>query len=100
MERCPDRHTTTTDLSTGDSRARALIAARAADDKQGTATIGLDVADVLAIVDWFVITSAGNPRQVRTIAEEVEAQVKARTGEGPAAGRGHGRRPLGAARLR
>ena len=30
-----------------------------------------------------MITSAGNPRQVRTIAEEVEAQVKATTGEGP-----------------
>lgn len=38
---------------------------------------------MLAIVDWFVIASAGNPRQVRTIAEEVEAQVKRQSGEGP-----------------
>jgi ribosome-associated protein len=73
---------TTTD-SAADSRARALIAARAADDKQGSDIVGLDVGEILTIVDWFVITSAGNPRQVRTIAEEVEAQVKAHTGEGP-----------------
>lgn len=75
--------TTTTDPTTDDSRARALIAARAADEKQGTDVIGLDVGEVLAIVDWFVITGASNPRQVRTIAEEVEAQVKRQTGEGP-----------------
>ena len=78
---------TLTDTITGashdDSRSRALVAARAAEDKQGRDTVGLDVGEVLAIVDWFVITSAGNPRQVRTIAEEVEAQVKAASGEGP-----------------
>ncbi len=76
-----DTSTTTDDAA--DSRARALIAARAADDKQGSDIVGLDVGEILTIVDWFVITSAGNPRQVRTIAEEVEAQVKAHTGEGP-----------------
>jgi ribosome-associated protein len=43
----------------------------------------LDVGEVLAIVDWFVITSAGNPRQVRTIAEEIEAAVKRAGGGGP-----------------
>jgi ribosome-associated protein len=75
--------TSTTTGSADDSRTRALIAARAADDKQGSDIIGLDVGEILAIVDWFVITSAGNPRQVRTIAEEVEAQVKAQTGQGP-----------------
>jgi ribosome-associated protein len=41
------------------------------------------VGEILAIADWFVITSGSNPRQVRTIAEEVEAQVKAATGDGP-----------------
>jgi ribosome-associated protein len=38
---------------------------------------------VLAIVDWFVITSGRNERQVRTIAEEVEARLKAGEGAGP-----------------
>ena len=36
----------------------------------------LEVGDVLTIVDWFVITSASNPRQVRTIADEVEEQLE------------------------
>lgn len=43
----------------------------------------LEVGAVLAIVDWFVVTSASNPRQARTIAEEVEEQLRRRDGEGP-----------------
>ena len=73
----------TSDRSGTDSRQRAVVAARAADDKQGADTVGLDVGEILAIADWFVITSGSNPRQVRTIAEEVEAQVKAASGDGP-----------------
>ena len=38
---------------------------------------------MLAIVDRFVITSAPNTRQVATIAEEVEARIKAEGGGGP-----------------
>lgn len=75
--------TVTDDRATGDSRRRACLAARAADAKQGSDVVGLDVGGVLAIVDWFVITSAGNPRQVRAIAEEVEALVRADGGGGP-----------------
>lgn len=51
------------------------VAAVAADSKQGQDTVVLDVGDVLAITDFFVITSAPNTRAVRTIAEEVEARV-------------------------
>ena len=36
----------------------------------------LDVGEVLSIVEHFVITSAPNTRQVRTIAEEIEEQLK------------------------
>jgi ribosome-associated protein len=43
----------------------------------------LDVGDVLAIVDRFVVTGASNTRQVRTIAEEVEEQVKRAGFDGP-----------------
>lgn len=51
------------------------MAARAADDKQGDETLVLEVGAVLAITDFFVITSGRNNRQVKTIAEEVEARV-------------------------
>jgi ribosome-associated protein len=61
----------------------AVVAARAADEKKGADTLVLDVASVLAITDAFVITSGTNPRQVRTIAEEVEAKVKEVGGPGP-----------------
>ena len=61
----------------------ATIAASAADAKQGQDIVVLAVGDVLAITDYFVITSATNTRAVRTIAEEVEAQVKAAGGPGP-----------------
>ena len=59
------------------------MAARAADDKQGQQTVVLEVGSVLAITDAFVITSASNDRLVRTIAEEIEAKVKAAGGPGP-----------------
>lgn len=58
--------------------AAVKAAASAADDKQATDVVVLDVGDVLSITGWFVITSGSNPRQVRTIAEEVEAQLKDR----------------------
>ena len=60
-----------------------MTAARAAADKQATDTVVLEVGEVLSIVDWFVVTSASNARQVRTIAEEVEARLKAGGSPGP-----------------
>ena len=43
----------------------------------------LEVGAVLAITDAFVITSGRNHRQVQTIADEVEARVKADGGPPP-----------------
>ena len=63
-------------------RAWCVTAARAADDKKGEDTVILQVGQVLAITDAFVITSGANARQVRTISEEVEEKVK--VGGGPA----------------
>jgi ribosome-associated protein len=57
--------------------AAVKAAAVAADDKKATDVVVLDVGDVLSITGWFVIASGSNPRLVRTIAEEVEAQLKA-----------------------
>jgi ribosome-associated protein len=60
-----------------------VVAASAAADKQGADTLVLEVGEVLAITDWFVITSGTNTRQVRTIAEEVEEQITRRGGPKP-----------------
>jgi ribosome-associated protein len=55
--------------------AAVRSAALAADDKKALDVVVLDVGEVLSITGWFVISSGTNPRQVRTIAEEVEHQV-------------------------
>ena len=61
----------------------AIAAARAAFDKGATDILVLQVGDVLAITDYFVICSASNPRLVRTVVQEAEDAV-ARAG-GPKA---------------
>ena len=64
-------------------RELTRVAARAAAEKKGEDTVILEVGSVLAITDAFVITSAGNDRLVRTIAEEIEAKIKDRGGPAP-----------------
>ena len=64
-------------------REWARTAAVAASAKGGEETIIIDVGEVLAITDAFVISSGRNTRQVKTIAEEVEARLKADGGIAP-----------------
>jgi ribosome-associated protein len=61
----------------------SLLAAQAADSKLGERTVILSVGDALGITEAFVITSGGNARQVRTIADEVELQLKKAEGRAP-----------------
>jgi ribosome-associated protein len=61
----------------------ALVAAAAAEDKLGNDTVVLAMEEALGVVDAFVVTSGRNVRQVRTLVEEVERQVKARDGRSP-----------------
>jgi ribosome-associated protein len=64
-------------------RQWARTAAQAASAKGGDGTVIIEVGAVLAITDAFVITSGRNSRQVKTIAEEVEARLKADGGISP-----------------
>jgi ribosome-associated protein len=64
-------------------REWARTAARAASAKGGEETVIIEVGLVLAITDAFVITSGRNSRQVKTIAEEVEAKLKSEGGISP-----------------
>jgi ribosome-associated protein len=55
---------------------RVAVAAAAASAKKGEDIIALEVGDIISITDAFVITSGTNPRQVRTIVDEVERAMK------------------------
>jgi ribosome-associated protein len=70
---------------TTDALERSRVAAAAAADKKGEDIVVLDVGDILGIADAFVITSASNTRQVRTIVEEVEKQVREKSEAKPRA---------------
>ena len=70
-------------LTSPDPFELCRVAAQAAADKKAERPVILDVGRLLGIVDAFVICSAGNDRQVRTIAEEVERRVKEEGGTSP-----------------
>ena len=65
------------------SVARARVAVDAAAEKKGADLAILDVGDVLSIIDLFVLVSASNARQVRTIVEEVEKALTEHDGSKP-----------------
>ncbi len=64
-------------------RDLVAVAATAAAAKKGEDVVVLEVGQILAITDAFVITHGANTRQVRTIAEEVEEKVGAAGGPKP-----------------
>ena len=65
------------------SVARARVAVDAAAEKKGADLAILDVGDVLSIIDLFVLVSASNARQVRTIVDEVEKALTEHDGSKP-----------------
>ena len=66
-----------------DALGLARIAARAADDKKGSDIVVFAVGEVLAITEYFVITSASNRRLVRTLVDEIEQAVRDHLGRSP-----------------
>jgi ribosome-associated protein len=61
----------------------AKIAAQACDDKQGSDIVVLPVGDVLAVTEYFVVTSSQSGRQVRAIADNVLENVRILTDRSP-----------------
>ena len=70
----------TTDLSSQDL---ACFAARVVDEKKATDTLVIEVGPILAVVEYFVITSASNRRLVRALSDEVEGRIREETGRSP-----------------
>lgn len=74
-----------TEIPSGTPATEALVrvAADAILDKKGEDLVVLDLTEVTPLTDFFIICTGNNSRQVRTIAEEVEAKVKEAFGVPP-----------------
>ena len=59
------------------------VAAEAAADKLAEEIIAYDVSEQLVITEAFVLCSAPNDRQVRAIVDEVEDQLRIKSGAKP-----------------
>lgn len=59
----------------------AITAAKAASAKTLEDTCLLDVGDLIAITDYFVVTGGRNDRQVRAVVDEVQRAVRAGGGK-------------------
>lgn len=66
-----------------DSVAAAVLACRAAEDKKATDLAILEVADVLTLVDLFVLATARNDRQLKAVVEAVERRLIEELGRRP-----------------
>ena len=75
----PRRLTTTGN----DARERALLAAHAAAAKKGEDIAVLDIGEIISIIDCFVLISATNTRQTRTIVSEVQDALREYDGSRP-----------------
>jgi ribosome-associated protein len=56
----------------------AVVAAAGADDKKATDIAILEVADLLAVVDLFVLATTNNERQLKAAADSIEEQARER----------------------
>lgn len=70
-------------MTAAEARTLACVAAKAADDKKADDVIVLEVGPLLAITDYFVISSASNRRLVRTVVDAIEEAVKESMGRSP-----------------
>ncbi len=54
----------------------AVAAATAADDKKARDLAILEVADILAVVDLFVLVTVGSDRQMKAVADAIEEALR------------------------
>lgn len=54
----------------------AVAACDAAAEKKGRDPVILEVADILGVVDLFVIVGAGSDRQLKAVAEEIQQALR------------------------
>ncbi|MFZ9770269.1 MAG: ribosome silencing factor, partial [Vulcanococcus sp.] len=67
-------------LDLNDSKALALLAADACDDRKAGDIVLLRVEEISSIADWFVIATGFSDVQVRAIARSVEDKIEEESG--------------------
>lgn len=70
-------------MPTLEPRDIALLAAEAAAEKKASDIVVLDVAETLVITAFFVIATGASDRQVSSIADEIEDQLRVKGGVKP-----------------
>jgi ribosome-associated protein len=60
-----------------DALERALVCAQIAEDNKGRDIVVLDMRPITPLYDYFVIVTGQSRRQIHTIAEEVDAALRA-----------------------
>ena len=70
-------------LALDDSKALALLAAEACDDRKAGDIVLIRVEEISSIADWFVIASGFSDVQVRAIARSVEDKLEEHCGRLP-----------------
>lgn len=63
--------------TTLNSLERAILCARIAEDNKGKDTVILDMRGITPLYDFFILTTGVSRRQIHTIAEEIDAGMKA-----------------------
>lgn len=61
--------------ATDEAVALAVTAADAADDRKATDLAILEVADILAVVDLFLLATASSDRQLKAVADRIEERL-------------------------
>lgn len=64
--------------ATDDAIALAIAAADGADDVKATDLSLLDVSELLAIVDLFLVVTASSDRQLKAVADRIEERLRER----------------------
>ena len=69
--------------ATAESIEALKVAARAADDMQGSNLLAVDASDIMGLIDGFLVVSAHNERLVNAIVDEVEDKLREELGLKP-----------------
>ncbi len=69
--------------STDEIQQWVTLAAAAADDKKAADVVIIDIGEVFAVSDYFLIASGSNPRQVHAIVDGIEERLSEAGGPKP-----------------